>query len=60
MTPPVPYPEYPAGAPQPMFFQEIMAAMVGLVMLVALGAWAFSQVRKAVKGEEVKYPGLPE
>ena len=56
MTQPIPYPEYPAGAPQPLFWPAVMAAMVNIVILVALVSWAFSQVKKAIKGEEVERP----
>ena len=31
-------------------------AFIGVAMAVAMGAWAFSLARKALKGEEVKYP----
>ena len=41
---------------QAMQWQGILGTLMGVVMLVAMGAWAFSQVRKAFKGEEVKYP----
>jgi len=47
---------YPASAPQPLFWPEIFPLMVDIIILVALFAWAFSQVKKAVKGEEVKRP----
>ena len=30
--------------------------VAGVAMMVALGAWAFSMVKKAFKGEEVKFP----
>jgi hypothetical protein len=29
---------------------------MGVAILVAMGAWALSLVKKAIKGEEVKYP----
>ena len=29
---------------------------IGIAIAVAMGAWAFSVARKALKGEEVKYP----
>ncbi len=31
-------------------------AVIGIAMAVAMGAWAFSVARKALKGEEVKFP----
>jgi hypothetical protein len=50
------YYEYSPTQYQAMQLQGAMATIAGVVMLIALGAWAFSTVRKAVKGEEVKYP----
>ncbi len=58
------YPEqYPMDSPayspsqyQPMFWQEAFSAIIGIAILVALGAWAFSLVKKAIKGEEVEFP----
>lgn len=41
---------------QPVFWQGVMVAMVNIMILIALGSWAFSQVKKAVKGEEVARP----
>ena len=41
---------------QAMQWQGIMGTLMGVAMLVAMGAWAFSVVKKAVKGEEVKFP----
>ncbi len=41
---------------QAMQWQGVLGTLMGVVMLVAMGAWAFSLVRKAFKGEEVKYP----
>ncbi len=37
-------------------WQGLIGTLMGVAMLVAMGAWALSQVKKAVKGEEVKYP----
>ncbi|AMU85968.1 hypothetical protein [Dehalococcoides mccartyi] len=37
-------------------WQGFLGTLMGIVMLVAMAAWAFSQVKKAFKGEEVKYP----
>lgn len=56
MTLPIPYPEYPAGAPQPLFWPGIVAAMVDIMILVLLASWVFSQARKALKGEEIEKP----
>jgi uncharacterized membrane protein len=41
---------------QAMQWQGILGTLMGVVMLVAMGAWAFSLVKKAFKGEEVKFP----
>ena len=37
---------------QPLFWQSVISVMVA----VAFMAWAYSQVRKAIKGEEVPSP----
>jgi len=47
---------YPSSAPQPLFWPELIAVVVNVMILIALGSWAFSQVKKAVKGEEVERP----
>ena len=49
------YTYYPAQY-QAMQWQGILGTLMGVVMLVAMGAWAFSLVKKSLKGEEVKYP----
>ena len=46
------YSNYPAEY-QPQFWQAMIAGIIDLVILVALGAWALSLVKKALKGEEV-------
>jgi len=46
---------YP-GQYQPMFWQGLFTGLIGIAILVAMGAWALSLVRKAVKGEEVEFP----
>ena len=46
-------PYYPAGAYQPQFWQVLIGGVIDLVMLVALGAWALSLVKKSFRGEEV-------
>jgi len=46
------YGNYPAEY-QPQFWQAMIAGIIDLVIVVALGAWAFSLVKKAFKGEEV-------
>ena len=53
------YPEeyyYSPAQYQAMQWQGIMGTLMGVAMLVAMGAWAFSVVKKAVNGEEVKFP----
>ena len=50
------YYEYDPVEYQPQFWQTAFSGLVGIAMLIAVGAWAFSLVRKAVKGEEVEYP----
>ncbi len=49
------YSSYPAEY-QPQFWQALVAGVIDIVILVAMGAWALSIVKKALKGEEVKYP----
>ena len=49
------YSYYPAEY-QTQFWQSAFTALVGIAILVAVGAWAFSLVKKAVKGEEVEFP----
>jgi len=46
---------YPAQY-QPQFWQGVFTALMGLAVLAAMGAWALSLVRKAIKGEEVEFP----
>ena len=54
-----PYPQqyvyYPAEY-QAMQWQSVFTGLIGIAILVAMGAWAFSLVKKAFKGEEVKFP----
>ena len=47
---------YPSSAPQPLFWQGLVAVMVNVMILMAFGAWTFSQLKKAAKGEEVERP----
>ena len=37
-------------------WQGVLGTLMGVAVLVAMAAWAFSLVKKALKGEEVKYP----
>ena len=41
---------------QALQVQGIVGTLMGVVMLVATAAWAVSQVKKSLKGEEVKFP----
>ena len=47
------YGYYPAQY-QPQFWQALVAGVIDIVIIIALGAWALSLVKKAVKGEEVE------
>ena len=49
------YDYYPAQY-QVVQWQGILGTLMGIVILVAMGAWALSLVKKAFKGEEVKFP----
>jgi hypothetical protein len=57
MTQPVPYQQYPTGAPQPLFWPELVGIMIDIAILAVIFSWAFSQVKKVFRGEEVKLPG---
>ena len=50
------YYEYYPAQYQVMQWQGIFTVLMGVAILAAMGAWAFSLVRKAFKGEEVKFP----
>jgi hypothetical protein len=50
------YSYYPTGEYQPLFWQTIFTGLIGIAILVAMGAWALSLVKKAIKGEEVEFP----
>jgi hypothetical protein len=41
---------------QAVQWQGVLGTLMGVAVLVAMAAWAFSLVKKALKGEEVKYP----
>jgi len=49
------YQYYPAEY-QPQFWQAAFSGLVNIAILIAVGAWALSLARKAVKGEEVEFP----
>ena len=44
---------YPAEY-QPQFWQALVAGVIDIVIMIALGAWALSLVKKAFRGEEVE------
>jgi len=46
---------YPAQY-QATQWQSIFTVLAGIAILLAMGAWALSLVRKAFKGEEVEFP----
>ena len=50
------YYEYSPAQYQAMQWQGIMGTLMGVAMLIATAAWSFSLVKKAFKGEEVKFP----
>ena len=39
---------------QPAFWQALIAGVIDLIIIAAMAAWAFSLVKKSLKGEEVK------
>ncbi|RAL68889.1 hypothetical protein C1G86_0958 [Dehalococcoides mccartyi] len=41
---------------QPMFWQAAVSGVISIAMMVAMGAWALSMARKALKGEDVEFP----
>ncbi|AQX72711.1 hypothetical protein [Dehalococcoides mccartyi] len=53
---PVEYPDYYPYQYQALQWQGVVGTLMGVVMLIAMGAWALSLVKKAFKGEEVKFP----
>ena len=48
------YYEYNPAEYQPQFWQAIVAGVIDIAIMIALGAWALSLVKKALKGEEVE------
>ena len=44
---------YPAEY-QPQFWQAIVAGVIDIAIMVAIGAWSLSLVKKAFRGEEVE------
>lgn len=47
---------YTAGNYWAAQLQDLIPIAVGIAVMVALGAWALSLVKKALKGEEVEFP----
>lgn len=41
---------------QPTFWATLVAGIIDFIILVALAAWAFSLVKKSLRGEEVELP----
>lgn len=41
---------------QAMQWQAALEVLIGVAVLAAMGAWAFSLVKKAFRGEEVPFP----
>jgi len=39
---------------QTQFWQALVAGVIDIVIMIALGAWALSLVKKAFRGEEVE------
>ncbi|AGG07366.1 cytosine permease [Dehalococcoides mccartyi] len=53
---PIEYQNYYPYQYQASQWQGVVGTLMGVVMLIAMGAWALSLVKKAFKGEEVKFP----
>ena len=53
---PLEYQEYNTYQYQSLQWQGVVGTLMSVVMLIAMGAWALSLVKKAFKGEEVKFP----
>ena len=47
------YEYYPAEY-QPLFWQALVAGVIDVAIMVAMGSWALSLAKKSLKGEEVK------
>lgn len=51
------YGYYPAGyVYYPEQWQTIFSILVGIPIVIAMGAWALSIAKKAFRGEEVEFP----
>ena len=53
---PIEYQNFSPNQYQAAQWQGLVGTLMGVVMLIAMGAWALSLVKKAFKGEEVKFP----
>jgi len=42
--------------PQPLFWGQMIAITVNIMILIVLGMWVFSQGKKMARGEEVAQP----
>jgi hypothetical protein len=47
---------YPAAQYWTTQLQDLIPIVVGIATMIAVAAWAFSLLKKAFKGEEVKFP----
>jgi len=50
------YGYYAPAEYQAMFWQALIAGLIDILIIMALGAWALSPARKVIKGEEVEFP----
>ena len=50
------YGTYDPALYQAQQWQGIVEVLMGVAMIVALGAWAFSLARKALTGQDVEFP----
>jgi hypothetical protein len=41
---------------RPLFWQELIAIAVNIMILVAIGSWIFTQITKVRRGEEIERP----
>ena len=52
--------QYDSPEYRPLFWPELIALAVNIMILIALASWIFSGVKKVLRGEEVALPtGLP-
>jgi len=48
--------QYGQSQLQPLFWKELIAIAVNIMILVAIGSWIFSQIMKVRRGEEIEKP----